>query len=267
MTAPRDTRMDDRTRPTPLLWGALGGVALLLLALAVAAWMFDDDAEPTASTPGLSADGSVLAITEVINRRDSLLGQEVEVGGDLGRGLTPHVSLLDGRAYNTDDILLVTEQPSPGAFPIRVPVRATGEVVEFDVARMEQRLGVDLDNDLLDDYNGRVALLASDLHFFVSSPGLGTQLADLAGRRVTIAGEITAVHGERLVALEGATALVQLPQGASAEPVEGAAIQATGVARIATTDGLAGLPGVSGDQADDLGGTPIIEATEVRVVR
>lgn len=213
---------------------------LFLIAAAMAVFLAacgDDNANgiPAAVEPP----PGILTIPEAIDQIETLEGQEVTVAGQLGRGLEPHVAVLDGALYETQDILLVSTDADIGLFPIRAPVRATGTIVRLDIAEAEERLGIDLDPTGLEKFSGRVSLLADDMLFILSGPGLETLALELRGQQVSLVSEVQEVFSDRLVSIgDGAgddRTLILLPVGLESVD-EDTLLQASGVVRVFTLD-------------------------------
>src|SRR5690606_754527 len=100
---------------------------------------------PEADRAGGLIRPGVLSVADVRANFDQFEGEMVTVAGEVGTGIGPHVALLDGLLYDTEDLLMVTAGEAPGTFPQRIPARVTGIVRAFDVEAIEDELDVDLD--------------------------------------------------------------------------------------------------------------------------
>ncbi|WP_159617242.1 hypothetical protein [Arthrobacter zhaoguopingii] len=85
---------------------------------------------------------------------DSLVGEQVTVSAEVNEIVSPMAFTIAGTDDTTvDELLIVHDEELPDVDPGQV-VQVTGRVHEaFDLARSEEDLGIDLDEDLYDDWN------------------------------------------------------------------------------------------------------------------
>ena len=111
-------------------------------------------------------------VSAILANPERYYGQEVEVSGGVGQVIEPRaLAILDRRdlrapgaipeATVTDRGLLVinTSGDNP-TLSERQDVLARGTLRPFDIATVEQDLGVDLDDDLYTEYEDRPVILA-----------------------------------------------------------------------------------------------------------
>ncbi|MEX2373240.1 MAG: hypothetical protein WD800_05505 [Dehalococcoidia bacterium] len=272
--------------------GSDGGDVFVLRASAMLLNPFQDDDDAmegsdAAATPtetledelddegALDAPG-VLSVGDVTDRIDELEGQQVTIGGALSVNLTEHVSSFAGDVYEADDLLLVSDRTAPGTALGAVQARATGTLVTFNRDDIEQRMGIELDEDLVSDYEGRPTLLADSIHFFMSSTNAATQLENLAatpdeeGWTVTVTGTVSEVISDGVFRLNDDVWIA----GATGDtaPLEGALARVTGT--VAMYDAEASdqslqdaLGDLSEDERGGIEGRPVILAEDVQFVR
>ena len=124
-------------------------------------------------------------VSAIIANHEQYYGQEVEVRGGLGQVVEPRaLAMLDQRdlagtgaipeSTITDRGLLVinTSADTP-ALSERQSILARGTLQPFDIATVEQNLGVDLDDDLYTEYEDRPVVLADEVR---PSQGGSTQM-------------------------------------------------------------------------------------------
>lgn len=185
------------------------------------------------------------------------------VAGEVARSLAPHVAVLDGALYGREDILLVSDVLAPGAFPTRAPVRVTGVLSRFDLSEAERRAGADLDDAVLDEFEGDLVLYAEDLHFFLSGPSTRNLALDLVGRDATVLSSVDQVYGTRLFSVEGGL-LVLAPE--AGVPAEGTVIEATGAIHV-LTPALLQEHGTAIELENDIGNDGVAEGAPVLVAK
>ncbi|HEV2106865.1 MAG TPA: hypothetical protein VGR16_01235 [Thermomicrobiales bacterium] len=102
-------------------------------------------------------DGYDIGITayDLTHNGDAYLGQTVVVSGEVeDRFLTLHAFLL-----GDDRFLVISKEPQPELF-VEATAYVTGQVRRFHLKEIEAELGVDLDDQLLAEFEGDVFLLA-----------------------------------------------------------------------------------------------------------
>lgn len=220
----------------------------------------------SASPTVMGASGSgFLSVREIQQGASTYRGKQVTVAGDLGAAIAPHVAILDGRLYGTEDVILVTRDAAPGAFPVRAPVRGTGVLDEFDRARAEEHARASL-GDAVEQYDGDLALYVEEMHFFLSGLNLRQTAIDLVGRTVTVSTYVTEPFGPRLLGVAGGAAanVDMVVTGTDLERFgDGARIEATGTVELATESALrSAAADLSDDAIERLRGLPMLTATE-----
>lgn len=114
-------------------------------------------------------------VSGILANPEQYYGQNVEIRGGVGQVIEPRaLVMLDSRDLRgssaipestiTDKGLLVinTSRNNP-TLSERQNVRASGVLQPFDIAAIEQNLGVDLDDDLYTEYEDRPVLLADQI--------------------------------------------------------------------------------------------------------
>ena len=123
--------------------------------------------------PGFSEAG--VTLEEIADEPDQWFGESVTADGDVGEVLGPRSFLLTER-FTASDLLVINPVPlwkvgeqadgeplSEGELSEDQLVRVTGEVVRFDIASAERRIGADLDEETLDAYVGTPAIIADSI--------------------------------------------------------------------------------------------------------
>ncbi len=114
-------------------------------------------------------------VSAIIDNPERYYGQEVEVSGGVGQVIEPRaLAMLDQQdlrapgaipeATITDrGLLLINTNDANPTLSERQNVRASGVLEPFDIATVEQDLGVDLDDALYTEYEDRPVILADQV--------------------------------------------------------------------------------------------------------
>lgn len=206
-----------RREPPPRRRGSSGaGLLATLLALAAAVliglilWSLfaDDDEADRAGNAGVSID-------DITDDPARYLGRTVTVGGEVNQILSPRAFVLEGDdLVGGDDLLVVGANELGGISPDEV-VLVSGPVRRFNLAEAERDLGVDLDDNLFRDFDGRPAIVARDITLrpvpAAGAPGAGPVLGvgplletpdRYVGQPVTVNGRVTRVVEPNAVVLD-----------------------------------------------------------------
>ncbi|MDP8949153.1 MAG: hypothetical protein M3N00_02765 [Actinomycetota bacterium] len=153
-------------RRFPLWIWVLGPIVVVVTAMALLALLRVGD--PAGPEAGVTLD----EITEDPSR---FFGETVTVEGGVAEVLGPRSFLISER-LSAGDLLVVSPVPlsevggQRGGDPLSDDemsedelVQVTGEVVRFDIAGAEQRIGEDLDGEALDAYVGTPAIIADSI--------------------------------------------------------------------------------------------------------
>jgi hypothetical protein len=139
----------------------IGAVILVLLALLLWALFNNNDS----ASPDTGA-----TISEIVQAPNDYVGQTVTVRSGVEEVISPVAFSLDEDAVfegGIDDDLLVVSatQDAPLDFETLEgnPALVSGTVHQFDIAAFEQELGYDLDDSLFANWDGRPALIATDV--------------------------------------------------------------------------------------------------------
>jgi len=252
------------------LLGVIVGIAAVLLVfwlIDIVAGDDDDDLDGSGQviTPPVTASALVLSVGTVMSDPDQYLGQEITVGGTVRGAVSPGLAHFGGAAYDTENLLLLTSNPAPGSFPAAADARATGTLTRLDIAEAEQTLGVDLDEDLLQDSEGEIALLAESMHYFVSGEFGAASLIDLDGQEVTFTGSVGEILSERAFLSEDI--LIIAEEGVEFAATEDAVIRAHGTGRVVTEDLDPAVSGaLSQEQIEEYRGQAMLIADEVEFI-
>lgn len=109
---------------------------------------------------GSGSSGYDLGVTidDILAQPEALLGMTVTVSDEVEEHLlTPHAFLLGDAAF-----LCISVTPRPGLF-VEATAYVTGEVVFFNLAEIERRTGLDLDDEALRGYEGQPFILVDSL--------------------------------------------------------------------------------------------------------
>lgn len=98
---------------------------------------------------------------------EPMVGQSVSVGGPVTAILSPMLFEVDDTAHGGVLVLVPTGSFSVGQGQL---VQASGVMQEFDVARLEQSLGMDIDDALGASVSGRPVVIADQIDATVAGP-------------------------------------------------------------------------------------------------
>lgn len=97
-------------------------------------------------------------------------GQTVTVSANVNKIIAPDAFTIAGTEDTTVDPLLVLHKDAEPELKPELTVKVTGTVhVAFDLPAVEQDLGVDLDDALFEDWNGKPYLEASKIDTSVAA--------------------------------------------------------------------------------------------------
>lgn len=166
------------------LWLWIAGPALLLIAVVVLVALFSegeepadprefDESGPPAVYPEETADlGRGVTLYELTDNPEEYYGSTVTVSGELSYTLGPHAFLIvTPFGVSADDMLMIspiplskiTDQSDDTPLSQGDAVQITGEVREFELTSVEQEIGADLNNELLDYREGTPSIVASSI--------------------------------------------------------------------------------------------------------
>ncbi len=172
-----------------------------------------------------------VTVDQVLERPGDFAGERMTVFGNVGEVFGPRVFALQDDDLLRHDALLVLSNRAPTGRDGRAvdvttvrdgDLRVTGLVQRFDVAAFEQRLGIQLDDARLDEWEGRPALIADSIvpaaPLLYPSPFEGVQnltvdgiLADpgrYMGATVSVRGPVEDVFGARAFTVSDGDLLV-----------------------------------------------------------
>ena len=102
--------------------------------------------------------------TDFYDGVDSYVGEEVTVSAEVNEILTPESFTIAGTDESSVESLLIVGATGSDSLEAGNPVQVTGTVEEaFDLATVEDDLGVDLDDALYEDYDAEPYIMASDV--------------------------------------------------------------------------------------------------------
>ena len=166
------------------LWLWIVGPVLMLIAVVMLVALFRegegpadpggfDESGPSAVYPGETADlGRGVTLYELTDNPEEYYGSTVTVSGEVSYILGPHAFLIVTRfGVSADDMLVASPIPlsrigdRSGDAPLSQgdAVQITGEVREFELTSVEQEIGADLNNELLDYREGTPSMVASSI--------------------------------------------------------------------------------------------------------
>lgn len=156
-----------------------------------------------------------------------LLGQNVTVSGEVDEVVDEGAFRVGGDDLGGDSALVLSQSGSfddlgtdvnEGLVEDDTVVQVTGTVREFDLAAFEEEFGVDYDDELYEEFEGEVVIVAD-------------QVSTLAGESLTIAGEVSALVSTVAFQLAGAGWTVVVLDAQQAEVSRGDYVQVTGTVR------------------------------------
>lgn len=102
--------------------------------------------------------------------RESYVGEEVTLSADVNEVIDPTAFTIAGTDDTTVDELLVVHPENLSEVSPDLTVAVTGTVMEgFDLVTVEDELGVDLDDELYEDWDGEPYLSATTIDDSVAS--------------------------------------------------------------------------------------------------
>ena len=197
----------ERRRLTP---GDLAVVALVMLAAGIALGFVFDDADADADDEQL--EGGLVGIADIADDPERYEGTTAAIDGRVDEVFGPH-SFAVGESFGQGEQIIVVSPDEVATVDSRAAkppvlehdrIRAVGEVVELDVDELEDRLDVDLDQELdaffgddLQERGDQSALVATDLEVL---PRLlpvrdATAAAEIASTPDEFWGTVTSVTG------------------------------------------------------------------------
>lgn len=253
-------------------WIGIVGAIIGIVGVLLVFWVIDivagddgEDGEAGQTLPSVTAPADVFTVQTVMSNAEEYLGQELTVGGTLSAAVSPGLAYFGGAVYDTENLLLLTGEPAPGTFPTSATARATGTLTRLNITEVEEALGVDLDDELLSDFEGDVALLAESVHYFISGDFGAVNLIDLEGQEVTFAGSVDEVLSERAFRAEDVVVIAE--EGLEFDASEDAAVRAHGVAGVVTEDLDPGLSNaLTEEQIDEYLGHAMLIADSVEFI-
>lgn len=182
------------------------------------------DATTTITSPQAGTD---VTVAEIVGNPGRYTNESVRVQEEIERVISPNVFMLDedsALAGGIDTGLLVVAQTMTSIITDGALVEVGGMVRTFDIAQIEQSMGMDLDDTQLQEYVGQQVIVADyvlDLPPY-SPPGAldvdasitekyGKNItvaevvgnsADFIGKNVTIRGPVQAVIGENALVVD-----------------------------------------------------------------
>ena len=186
--------------------GALIGVLALLLAGAVI-WALIATFSGSENSGGAEAG---ITLSELTSDPEGLYGSTVVVSGEISdvigaedEAITAQTTAATGFVLGDDERVLVVGSQIPQLAALRGEqdladgdvVQVTGTVREFDIAALEEDLGVDLANDEFSVFDQRPVLMASAVHLVPTSAlQQGEQIALTADELTDSPGEYLAMR-------------------------------------------------------------------------
>lgn len=140
---------------------------------------------------------------DVVEDTEELAGQEITVRSQVQQTVGNYGFVMESDAG--EPILVINTTNAPFTLPARdMPVQATGEAAQFVIADIEEKYGLDLENELYVDYENQPAIIAKSL-------ALAPQPEDLAATPTGYFDKEIAVNGEvrKLDATNNAFALFE----------------------------------------------------------
>lgn len=137
----------------------------MLLALAV----------PTVSkysTIGPGGSRSDVQLADILRNPNDFIGEAVEVNGEVDSNVNSHAMIVDQTPEGLgDEVLIISNTalepigggPGDPLFDEGKEIKISGRVARFDRIQTEQQLGVSLDPDTFDRWNGTPFIVADDV--------------------------------------------------------------------------------------------------------
>jgi hypothetical protein len=213
---------------------------------------------PDARDPG------VLSVGDILGDPDRYLEEEVTVVGEIVTSAGERAFVLSGLAYQFDDLLVLTGEAFPQAFPVSIPVRVVGTLREFDRQELDEEYLFDLDEGLVTHYEGQPVIVATETTFFPRFDGVGEDPTLFVGARVTVRAVVEEVISPRIFAIGEGLVLVFAPEGANIE--EGTTMIISGEMRR-IDENLHREMRIEPGAVDDLESRVVLVADDIAVVR
>lgn len=151
---------------------SISRVALVLMMVALGLFAVACADADTNGDVGVDEDIGVNGTAEVDDTLEAItdnpsayVGQQVTVDGDVNVVLNDQAFTIANETMTDDDEVLVINagQVDPATLQEDTEVRVTGEVVQFTQADVEQQYGLDLDEQLTAEFEGRPAIVAQSI--------------------------------------------------------------------------------------------------------
>lgn len=231
----------------------------------------EEAVEPTPGAEGRAAPPGAVTLTDITDNPERFFGQTVTVDGEVNVVHSPNAfTIAEDATLDLGEILVLHDRPLTRELREEVErVRVTGTVREFTRTEIERDLGLELDDQLAEDFEGRPVIVARSVRALdaeaapgvvqtpraeatpgvVQTPGViepGAEVTlneltdrpeDFFGQRVTVSGEVDDVFSERVFTLGDpetllGEVLVVMPQGRQqTDLTSGATVQVTGEVR------------------------------------
>lgn len=156
------------------LWAWIVGPAFLVIAVVVVLSLFWQGG----GTEGFDDPEAGVTLYDIVENPREYYGSTVTVRGEVSQILGPNALLIvEPFGVSADDLLVISSVPLSEALPGDVPsfedeaIRVTGEVREFDLTEVEQEIGADLDEELLDYRVGTPSIVAASISLEPASDG------------------------------------------------------------------------------------------------
>lgn len=162
------------------------GVLLGLLSLGITTLLL-----PSCTTENEEIQEGKTNITteDVVENTEELAGQQITVRSQVQQavGNSGFVMESDGG----EPILVINTTNAPFTLPEReMPVQATGEAAQFVIADIEEKYGLDLENELYVDYENQPAIIAKSLALAPNPEDLATTPTDYFDKEIAVNGEV-----------------------------------------------------------------------------
>lgn len=170
------------------------------------------DAAPGSGAPAPGPPEREVSVDDIALRPERYAGQRVAVAGLVARVFGPQAfALEEAGPLDPATVLVVPAEPPPGTTGSRpvspAPldesvVQVEGTVRRFDLQAYEAAYGPEAVGSGLAAYDGRPAIYAAEVLRFPSLYQILTRTGAFLGAEVEVGGEISAVFGPRVFALE-----------------------------------------------------------------
>jgi hypothetical protein len=211
--------------------------------------------------PGADA----LAIQDVVDNFQQYEGQRITVVGEIARSVGDHVAMFGGLRLGEDSIIIAGDLPE-GVFiqPIRAVV--TGTVGTFSRSELEQELGIELEGQLVGDFEDEPTMLVEELTLLPRPQDIERDPGVFFEQAVQTFGRIDEVIAPDLFILDGHVLIVA--RGLNIDPIVGGQAHALGTVGVVAPE-IRGQLGVDidDDVLDEWQGRPYLLAEQVDIVR